>query len=324
VRVRSGQWRPARHGWHQLLIRPALTRAHHTLSHTQAFLVAALCEEWVKLRLARRALHFEVAMTPTSLLLHAAAASAAFASLENVFYLNFRAVDADGSVSLATLFIRCVLGVPSHVAYGVASAAGLALHHFGGLLPTAGAVVPPLTWSALGRMLWPSVMVHGLWDFLIFLDANLSTVLLARCSRVLAAASQTDAPSSTTTSSDSSDEALANAYELCGALDAQAAGLMVSIIALRICCLVAVFLLPVVAVYICRRRVLKVRALEVVGEPASANGEGAAFLAPAVHENDTALAGENTEGAAFPAPAQQDERGGANANAVYVSRDARA
>ena len=79
---------------------------------------------------------------------------------------------------------------------------------------------------------------------------------------------------------------------------------MVSIIALRICCLVAVFLLPVVAVYICRRCVLKVRALEVVGEPASANGEGAAFFAPAVHENGTALAGENTEGAAFPAPAQ--------------------
>jgi hypothetical protein len=66
---------------------------------------------------------------------------------------------------------------------------------------------------------------------------------------------------------------------LCAALDAQAAGLMVSVFALRTCCLVAVIVLPVVSVYICRRRVLKLRALEA-GEPASANGEGALLLAP--------------------------------------------
>jgi hypothetical protein len=71
-------------------------------------------------------------------------------------------------VSLATLFIHCDLGVPSHVAEGIASAAGLALHHFGGVLPAAGAAVPQLTWSALGRALWPSVVLHGLWDFYSF------------------------------------------------------------------------------------------------------------------------------------------------------------
>ena len=59
----------------------------------EAFLTAALCEEWVKVRLTRRALHFEGVTTPTAVMLHAAAASAAFACLENVFYLNFRAVD---------------------------------------------------------------------------------------------------------------------------------------------------------------------------------------------------------------------------------------
>jgi hypothetical protein len=48
-------------------------------------------------------------------------------------------------------------------------------------VPAAGAAVPPLTWSALGRALWPSVVLHGLWDFLFFLDASLSTVLLAPC-----------------------------------------------------------------------------------------------------------------------------------------------
>lgn len=178
--LRDGhQWSHAR-GSKRLPFYPCAHVGVPRTVQTQAFFVAALCEEWAKLRLARRALHFEGTTTPTALLLHAAAASHAFASLENVFYLNFRAADAHGSVPLAELFTRCVLVVPSHVTWGVAFAAGLAMHHFGELLPVPGATVatPPLSWSAKGHIPWPSVLLHGLSDFLCFLPSTLSKVLV--------------------------------------------------------------------------------------------------------------------------------------------------
>ena len=131
----------------------------------EAFLMAALCEEWVKVRLTRRALHFEGVTSPTAVMLHAAAASAAFACLENVFYLNFRAVDETGGTPrLVTIMIRCFLCVPIHIMWGVTSGAGLAMHHFGG------SERGVLTWTALFHLMWPSTFIHGFWDVFIFLN----------------------------------------------------------------------------------------------------------------------------------------------------------
>jgi hypothetical protein len=195
--------------------------------------------------------------------LHAAAASAAFATLENVFYLNFRAADARGRVTMGTLLVRCVLGVPAHIAEGVTSAAGLALHHFG----SAGiAGMPPtLTWAALGRCLWPSVLLHGLWDFLLFLGGNLFLVIVERCKQVLpdAAPSPASAPcSSTDYGFDYSDGLDASMLEACANADGRVAALFKSLDALDICVLVGTVVLPLATAYVCRRRVLMVRAME--------------------------------------------------------------
>jgi hypothetical protein len=202
--------------------------------------------------------------TPTALLLHAAAASAAFATLENVFYLNFRAADARGRVTLGTLLVRCVLGVPAHVAEGVTSAAGLALHHFGST--GIGGMPPLLTWAALGRCMWPSVLLHGLWDFLLFLGGNLFVVILERCKQVLpdAAPSPAAAPCSSSDygAFDFSDGAEASMLEACADADGRVAALFTSLDALDICVLVSTVVLPLATAYMCRRRVLMVRAME--------------------------------------------------------------
>jgi hypothetical protein len=213
-------------------------------------------------------LHFEGADTPTALLLHAAAASAAFATLENVFYLNFRAADAGGGVPLVTLLMRCLLGVPSHIAEGVMSAAGLALHHFSGDLGAGGA--PPLTWAVLGRILLPAVLLHGLWDFFIFIFINLRTVAVARCERVLSGlAPPPPAAGVAPSSSDYYYDDYATTkvvLQACSDLGADAGrkvvDLLVSLNALDICNLVSAIVLPVATAYVCRRLVLEVRALE--------------------------------------------------------------
>ena len=239
------------------------------LAFAEAFMVAALCEEWVKLRLARRALHFERAGAPTALLLHAASASAAFASLENVFYLNFSAVGADGGVSLATLLTRSVFCVPAHIAWGVSSAAGLAVHHLrsgrGG-----GGGAATLPWAALGGAMWPSLLLHGLWDYLLFLPTNLATVLVTRCERMDYPA---DAPAPSPFST-SSDGAVRRWLVWCAAADKQAMGLAMSLGLLRIFFLIGAVVLPAATVYVCHRRVHQLREFEAStgrgGEDASA------------------------------------------------------
>ena len=134
------------------------------LSIGEAFLMAALCEEWMKVRLTRRALHFDGVTSPTAVMLHAAAASAAFACLENVFYLNFYAIDEAGIPHIVTILIRCLVGVPLHVMWGVTSGAGLGMHHF------CTSERGNLTWATLYHIMWPSTAIHGFWDLFIFLN----------------------------------------------------------------------------------------------------------------------------------------------------------
>ena len=132
------------------------SRALHVPARTcaQAFFVAALLEETMKLRLARRAVHFESALSADAILLHALAASTAFASLENVFYLS-----APDGVGFVTVLVRCVVGVPCHAAEGIISAAGLVLHRM-----SANGRDGTIGWREAFHILWPSVTLHGLWD----------------------------------------------------------------------------------------------------------------------------------------------------------------
>jgi hypothetical protein len=126
----------------------------------QAFLVAALCEEWIKFRITRRAVHVEGASNPTAIMLHAAAGSAAFASLENVLYCNFRT-----GGDIGTTITRAVLCIPAHIAWGISSGSAYALFR----IRNGNADVIP--WGALIGIMGPSVLLHGIWDFVLFFSS---------------------------------------------------------------------------------------------------------------------------------------------------------
>jgi len=202
------------------------------LALLEAFLVAAFAEEYMKLHLARRAVPFERAATPTAVLLHAVAGSAAFATLENVVYLSFR---SPGGVSVASLFIRSVFCVPAHVAWGVSNASRLAIINFGSNGNHAA-----LSLSYLFAILAPSVLLHGSWDLFLFLAGYYHDFLLLRCKRIH--------------SSDNMDA--------CVHQDAVAARLYAGLNTASVLCLVSGIVVPACTIYITRRRVIELRGFE--------------------------------------------------------------
>jgi hypothetical protein len=219
-------------------------------ARVQAFFVAALLEENMKLRLARRAVHFESALSADAVLLHALAASTAFATLENVFYLN-----GPGGVGLITVFVRCVVGVPCHAAEGVISAAGLVMHR---LSPSGRDGT--ISWRAAARILWPSVMLHGIWDAFAFLTTSFEDMLRDRCRQVEGIAlddwetMQADyLPMSPTEEAD---------VDNCISADASAAKLSHAWDVLSLCSLIAFILLPCITVVVARLRMRKMRVVE--------------------------------------------------------------
>jgi hypothetical protein len=148
------------------------------------------------------------------------------------------------------------------------------------------------------------VLLHGLWDFFIFLLNNLRTVAVARCLRVLSDLPQpppaaAGAPSS---SSDSSAASIAAALDECADADAQVADLLDSIAALSICALVAAVVLPAATAYVCHKRLQLVRKLEARGGGAP-RWTPPAVLAPD-EEAGTLPGGATAPGYQVPPPAQ--------------------
>ena len=228
------------------------SRALHVPARTcaQAFFVAALLEETMKLRLARRAVHFESALSADAILLHALAASTAFASLENVFYLS-----APDGVGFVTVLVRCVVGVPCHAAEGIISAAGLVLHRM-----SANGRDGTISWRAAFHILWPSVTLHGLWDAFAFLTQAFEAMLRDRCRQ--AAGSGLDnwetmqadyLPMSPTEEAD---------VDKCISTDAVAAKLSHVWDMLSLYTLLAFILLPCITLFVARRRLRKMRVME--------------------------------------------------------------
>jgi PrsW family intramembrane metalloprotease len=225
----------------------------------QAYIVAAAVEEAVKLRLTQRALQFEpdAAASAKRLLLHSVFGSAAFATLENVLYLNLRSKDspADG-VDVTSIVLRTLLCVPMHVAWGVCNACGLAMHHFG-----AGGG-PVLPWVVLVSALGPSLALHGTWDFFIFLASNFQELLLNRCDSV---------------EQDSRWNGEESWLASCVRRDGRARGLHKSLLTVEIMGLVSFFVIPLATLLVCRRRLRRLRELEEGGGAAAHQQGGGGF-----------------------------------------------
>ena len=207
----------------------------------EAYVVAAGVEEWVKLRITRRALAFEDAGTSSDrMLLHAVFGSAAFATLENVLYLSLRSENPSGGADIAILFIRTLICVPMHVAWGITSGCGLAMHHFGGGGPV-------LTWGQSAAMLWPSMALHGTWALFIFLSSNFTELLVYRCDQV---------------DQDARWSGDADWLSSCLRRDARARQLHKSLTTANILVFVSFFLLPLFTLLVCMRRLRRLRELE--------------------------------------------------------------
>jgi len=119
----------------------------------RAFVVAALCEEWFKLlivkHVAYRTVHFDEIMDG---IVYTVTASLGFACLENILYV------LDGGIQLALL--RAFTAVPMH-----ALASGMMGYYVG---RAKFAADPDRERSLFRKGLWSAIVIHGLYDFILF------------------------------------------------------------------------------------------------------------------------------------------------------------
>jgi len=121
----------------------------------RAFIVAGLCEEFIKLMVVKKYaynnVHFDEVMDG---ILYTVAASLGFACLENILYVM--------STNLQTAVIRAVLAVPMH-----AGCSGLMGYYIGkAKFAQSKKEEKNLIYKGLGI----AVLLHGLYDFCIFIS----------------------------------------------------------------------------------------------------------------------------------------------------------
>ena len=158
-------------------------------SLVEAFVIAAWFEEKTKASITQRAIRFENADNVSSILAHSIAGATAFATLENVLYLSMSSPGRKSVLTLSVLFIRTFICVPLHICWGISNGAGIAIAKLApeantrlgdGLVLrlTAGPFsVPASRVSLIG----PSVFLHGLWDFPLFMAQKSGAALKSYC-----------------------------------------------------------------------------------------------------------------------------------------------
>ncbi len=126
-------------------------------SAATAFLSAAIPEEFFKHRVLRKfvANHPDFD-EPMDGIVYGAVASLGFATIENVLYC------LDGGVG--TALGRAVTAVPAHAAFGAIMGYTFARRHFAGKEN-----------GAWGPALWLSVLLHGLYDWVLFVITGITT-----------------------------------------------------------------------------------------------------------------------------------------------------
>jgi hypothetical protein len=152
----------------------ALTSLFH------AFLIAAWCEEKAKAAVTHRAIRFEKADTVSSILAHSIAGATALATLENVVYLagSTSAGNDDTAFTFAILFLRTFICVPLHICWGMSNGAGIAIDK---LAPAASFHLKGSLWLRPTFVLFPSVILHGLWDFPLFMARKGGIAIVRYC-----------------------------------------------------------------------------------------------------------------------------------------------
>ena len=158
-------------------------------SMVEAFVIAAWFEEKTKASVTRRAALFERADTGSSILAHSIAGATALATLENVVYLSMSSTGSGSAVKFSILFIRTFICVPLHICWAMSNGAGIAIAKLApeantrlgdglSLRVTAGPFsIPAASVSILG----PSVILHGLWDFPLFMAHKGSAAIEQYC-----------------------------------------------------------------------------------------------------------------------------------------------
>jgi len=124
----------------------------------EAFIVAGLCEEYIKFRIVRKYVypteHFNEIIDG---IIYTIVASLGFACIENVMYV----MNGTWSIAIA----RGVTAVPMH-----AIASGLMGYYLGKAKFAADKKEEK---RLMNKGLWTAIMVHGLYDFLIFISPML-------------------------------------------------------------------------------------------------------------------------------------------------------
>jgi len=158
-------------------------------SLVEAFVIAAWFEEKTKAAITQRAILFENASCASSILAHSIAGATAFATLENVLYLSMSSPGRKSALTLGVLFVRTFICVPLHICWGITNGAAIAIAKLApeansrlgnGLVLriTAGPFsIPASRVSLIG----PSVLLHGLWDFPLFMTHKSGAALKAYC-----------------------------------------------------------------------------------------------------------------------------------------------